>query len=150
MLIYTNPKHIPSSASTAWYSYDEIDALCDKCGKTIGVQRKYENKDFYFTEREKADYLFCPYCGSPLQTKNDLPIDIVTAINDYNSKLKDRFGSDCPVLLGCELDRDNYKFFYHYDSNHYGKYESKRYNTINGAHAAAIQHFGPMTSKRKR
>jgi DNA-directed RNA polymerase subunit RPC12/RpoP len=148
MLIYTNPKYVPSSASTAWYDYYEIDALCGECGKTIGTQRKY-NEDFCFTEREKADYVFCPYCGAPLKTINDIHADTSAMINDYNRKLKNRFGNDCPVMIGCEWNVDCYKFFYYYQSGRYKTHESKRYTTINGAHAAAIQNFGKTLSKRK-
>lgn len=65
MLIYTKPHHIPSSRATNWYDYDERDALCNKCGETIGTQSKYK-EDFYFDQREKANWKFCPYCGEPL------------------------------------------------------------------------------------
>ena len=66
MLIYTEPRYVAPSRATNHYEYYERDVLCNKCGKTIGRQRKY-NKDFHFNEREKSNYKFCPYCGEPFK-----------------------------------------------------------------------------------
>lgn len=64
MLIYTRPKYVPQSRATNGYDYYERDVICNKCGETIGTQKLYSNsKDFWFENREKANYKFCPYCG---------------------------------------------------------------------------------------
>ena len=70
MLIYTEPRYVPSSRATNYYDYYERDVLCNKCGKTIGKQSKYTD-GFYFNEREKANYKFCPYCGESFKEVNN-------------------------------------------------------------------------------
>ena len=61
MLIYSTPKFIKG------YDCYEREALCSNCGKSIGIQNKYEqHSEFSFEIREKKDYRFCPYCGAEL------------------------------------------------------------------------------------
>lgn len=68
MLIYTEPRYIPSTRATNYYDYYARDVLCNKCGKTIGTQVQYDKKEgFYWEIREKSNYKFCPYCGEPFK-----------------------------------------------------------------------------------
>ena len=68
MLIYTEARFISGRARDG-FDYYSRDALCNSCGKTIGSQTKYhiDDKKFYFNERDKATYKFCPYCGRLLK-----------------------------------------------------------------------------------
>ena len=46
------------------YDGYERDAICSSCGTVIGEQTKYSDwNNFSFNEREKNDYVYCPYCG---------------------------------------------------------------------------------------
>lgn len=65
MLIYSTPKFIKGDNRQSYYDCYEREALCSNCGKSIGIQNKYEqHSDFSFEIREKKDYHFCPYCGA--------------------------------------------------------------------------------------
>ena len=50
------------------YSLEKRDAICSSCGKIIGRQVKYKgiDNDFDFSDNEKQDYKYCPYCGNSL------------------------------------------------------------------------------------
>jgi DNA-directed RNA polymerase subunit RPC12/RpoP len=65
-MFYSRPHYIQDNGNG--YSLEERDALCSKCGKSIGRQVKYKNidKEFSFSDNEKAEYKHCPYCGERL------------------------------------------------------------------------------------
>lgn len=70
IMIYTKPIHINAHQDRNRYyynhSYDRETrlAICCSCGEVIGEQNKYIFDDiFYFCEKEKEKYRFCPYCG---------------------------------------------------------------------------------------
>lgn len=65
-VIYTEPRFIGKDKMGHGYERYEREVYC-VCGKKIGTQTKYYGQnDFYFDDREKADYKFCPYCGKEL------------------------------------------------------------------------------------
>jgi DNA-directed RNA polymerase subunit RPC12/RpoP len=66
MLVYSNPVYISDNGNG--YSLDVRDVICSNCGKVIDRQEKYRNiyKDFAFSENEKEQWKFCPYCGEKL------------------------------------------------------------------------------------
>lgn len=67
MLIYSTPKFIKGDNRQSYYDCYEREVLCSNCGKSIGIQNKYEqHSDFSFEIKEKKDYHFCPYCGAEL------------------------------------------------------------------------------------
>lgn len=71
MLIYSTPKFIKAGRNS-YYDCYEREALCSNCGKSIGIQNKYEeHSDFSFEIREKKDYHFCPYCGAEFDERKD-------------------------------------------------------------------------------
>ena len=74
MLVYSS-EHFHSKVNGHCYEYYSRDAICGNCGIIIGRQTCYNyskgNKDkreYYFEDREKNNYKFCPYCGKPLYT----------------------------------------------------------------------------------
>ena len=66
MLVYSNSFYIKDNGNG--YSLHIRDAICSNCGKIIGRQEKYERmyKEFAFSNREKAEWGYCPYCASKL------------------------------------------------------------------------------------
>ena len=65
-VIYTEPRYIGKTNGHGYEHY-EREVYCT-CGKKIGTQTKYDGwKDFCFDNREKADYKFCPYCGTTIK-----------------------------------------------------------------------------------
>jgi predicted RNA-binding Zn-ribbon protein involved in translation (DUF1610 family) len=65
MLVYSNPHYIADNGNG--YNLDERDAICTNCGKVIDRQQKYSGwKEFGFSEREKKEWKYCPFCGEKL------------------------------------------------------------------------------------
>ena len=61
-VICTEPRYINKVNGHGYERY-EREVYCT-CGKKIGTQSKYDGwNDFYFDNKEKAEYKFCPYCG---------------------------------------------------------------------------------------
>lgn len=68
MLVYSSSYHVPKRPGGHGYEHDIRDAICGNCSKVIGRQTKYDNKEeFYFDDREKNEYTFCPYCGKVIK-----------------------------------------------------------------------------------
>ena len=66
-VIYTEPCFKGKDARGHGYERYERSVYCT-CGKCIGTQTKYKGyQNFYFDDREKADYKFCPYCGTAIK-----------------------------------------------------------------------------------
>lgn len=64
--IYTEPRFV-GQRNGHGYEYYTREVYCT-CGKKIGTQSKYDDWDpFSFDEREKKNYVFCPYCGNSLK-----------------------------------------------------------------------------------
>ena len=62
-VIYTEPCFKGKDARGCGYEKYVREVYCT-CGKKIGTQSKYDGwNDFYFDNKEKAEYKFCPYCG---------------------------------------------------------------------------------------
>ena len=62
-VIYTEPRFQGKDARGRGYEKYIREVYCT-CGKKIGTQTKYDSWDeFYFDDKEKAEYKFCPYCG---------------------------------------------------------------------------------------
>jgi hypothetical protein len=66
MLVYSNPHYIEDNGNG--YALDERDAICSNCGKVIDRQKKYRkvDKEFGFSEREKDEWKYCPFCGTEI------------------------------------------------------------------------------------
>lgn len=62
-MIYSNSFYIKNNGNG--YSLDVRDAICSNCHKVIDRQEKYTDihKEFRFSNDEKQNYKFCPYCG---------------------------------------------------------------------------------------
>lgn len=66
-VIYTEPHFVGKGPGGHGWEHYVRQVYC-ACGKQIGTQTKYDgHNDFYFDDREKADYKFCPYCGKELK-----------------------------------------------------------------------------------
>jgi DNA-directed RNA polymerase subunit RPC12/RpoP len=65
-MIYSNPFYISDNGNG--YDLDVRDAICSGCGKIIDRQEKYRkiDKDFHFSDNQKKEWKFCPYCGIEL------------------------------------------------------------------------------------
>ncbi|MDD4779198.1 MAG: hypothetical protein PHT02_01150 [Tissierellia bacterium] len=63
MLVYSNSFYIADNGNG--YSLDVRDAICSNCHKVIDRQKKYKNmdSDFGFSDNEKREWKYCPYCG---------------------------------------------------------------------------------------
>lgn len=62
-VIYTEPRFEGKDSRGCGYEKYIREVYCT-CGKKIGTQTKYDGwDDFYFDNKEKAEYKFCPYCG---------------------------------------------------------------------------------------
>lgn len=62
-VIYTEPRFQGKDARGCGYEKYIREVYCT-CGKKIGTQTKYDSwGEFYFDDKEKAEYKFCPYCG---------------------------------------------------------------------------------------
>lgn len=70
MLVFSSPRFNPKRDGHG-YEYYSRDAICGECGSVIGSQSCYEHKPmeekFYFENRDKNYYEFCPYCGKKLK-----------------------------------------------------------------------------------
>ena len=66
-VIYTDPCF--KGKDIGGHGYERyIRGVYCVCGKKIGTQTKYDGwDDFYFDDREKENYKFCPYCGKVLK-----------------------------------------------------------------------------------
>lgn len=62
-MIYSNPFYIKNNGNG--YSLDVRNAIYSGCFKVIDRQQKYTSidKEFGFSNNEKKEYKFCPYCG---------------------------------------------------------------------------------------
>ena len=69
MLVYSSPRFNPKKDGHG-YEYYSRDGICGECGAVIGQQVCYEHKPmekkFFFKDRDKNNYEFCPYCGKSL------------------------------------------------------------------------------------
>ena len=62
-VIHTEPRFEGKDSRGHGYEKYIREVYCT-CGKKIGTQSKYVGwNDFYFDNKEKAEYKFCPYCG---------------------------------------------------------------------------------------
>ena len=76
-MIFKNEKFIKAheNIESSYYnhSFDRFvrDAFCSKCNNFIGEQVKYPDlqKKFSFSENDKNEYVFCPFCGKKLKEK---------------------------------------------------------------------------------
>ena len=67
-VIYTEPHFRGKDARGCGYERYIREVYCTSCGKKIASQTKYtDSQDFFFDDREKKDYKFCPYCGTPIK-----------------------------------------------------------------------------------
>ena len=69
MLVYSSG-HFNPKRNGHGYEYYSRDAICGECGSVIGKQDCYDTKEpkkYFFYDREKNDYKFCPYCGKKLK-----------------------------------------------------------------------------------
>jgi uncharacterized protein with PIN domain len=66
MFIYSNSFFIEDNGNG--FSLDERDAICSNCKKVLDRQQKYKNidKKFKFSDKEKNEWKYCPYCGKKL------------------------------------------------------------------------------------
>lgn len=74
MLVYSSGKFV-GKRNGHGYEYYTRDAICGECGKIIGSQDCYElspkEQKYFFRDRDKKHYVFCPYCGKPLNKKEE-------------------------------------------------------------------------------
>lgn len=66
MLIYSKPFYIQDNGNG--YDLDVRDSICSNCHQVIDRQEKYRNiyKEFRFSDTDKGNWKFCPYCGKDL------------------------------------------------------------------------------------
>ena len=70
MLIYTESQYHGKRAGGHGYEHYTREVYCT-CGKKIGTQIKLQGWDnFIFEDKEKAEYKFCPYCGTKIIEEN--------------------------------------------------------------------------------
>ena len=69
MLVYSSGQFV-GKRNGHGYEYYKRDAICGECGSVIGEQNCYEHspkeQEYFFKDRDKQKYKFCPYCSAKL------------------------------------------------------------------------------------